>query len=70
MKRECDVITKGSDLTLILNLEDIKGQPLRVADTAKFKLYVWTSNRNNYLVFNKRDLLLNGNVDRVAISSD
>ena len=60
-------IKKGSDLILILHIEDIKGKPLRVADTADFKLYVWTSNRNNYLTFKKRDLLLNGNVDRVAI---
>ena len=33
-------IKKGSDLILILNIEDIKGKPLRVADTADFKLYV------------------------------
>lgn len=58
---------KGSDMILILNLEDIKGKPLRVNDTAKFELYVWTSNRNNFLKFTKRDILKEGNVDRVAI---
>lgn len=60
-------IKRGSDLILILDLEDIKGQRLRVDDTAHFKLYVWTANRNNYLVFNKRDILTKGNVDKVAI---
>lgn len=58
---------KGSDMILILNLEDIKGKPLRVNDTARFELYVWTSNRNNFLKFTKRDILKEGNVDRVAI---
>ena len=60
-------IKSGSDLILILELEDIKGKPLRVEDTAHFKLYVWTANRNNYLVFNKRDITTKGNVDRIAI---
>lgn len=60
-------IQKGSDLKLILDIEDIKGRPLRVEDTAHFKLYVWTANRNNYLTFNKRDILTKGNVDRIAI---
>lgn len=63
-------IKKGSDLILILRLEDIKGRPLRVKDTAHIKIYVWTANRNNYLVFNKRDILTEGNVDRIAIPSD
>lgn len=63
-------IKKGSDLILILRLEDIKGRPLRVKDTAHVKVYVWTANRNNYLVFNKRDILTEGNVDRIAIPSD
>lgn len=60
-------ITNGSDFIVILNLEDIKGQPLRVADTVKFKLYVWTTNRNNYLEFDREEILTEGNVDRVAI---
>ncbi len=60
-------IKSGSDLILILDLEDIKGKPLRVEDTAHFKLYVWTANRNNFLVFNKRDIETKGNVDRIAI---
>lgn len=60
-------IKKGSDLILILRLEDIKGKPLRVKDTAHIKVYVWTANKNNYLVFNKRDILTEGNVDRIAI---
>ena len=49
-------IKSGSDLILILDLEDIKGKQLRVNDTAHFKLYVLTANRNNYIVFNKRDI--------------
>lgn len=60
-------IKSGSDLILILDLEDIKGMPLRVENTAHFKLYVWTANRNNFLVFNKRDINTKGNVDRIAI---
>lgn len=60
-------ITKGSDLILILQLEDIKGKKMRVSETAHFKLYVWTANRNNYLVFNKRDINTCGNEDKIAI---
>ena len=60
-------ITKGSDLILILQLEDIKGRKMRVSETANFKLYVWTANRNNYLVFNKRDINTCGTEDKIAI---
>lgn len=60
-------ITKGSDLILILQLEDIKGRKMRVSETAHFKLYVWTANRNNYLVFNKRDINTCGTEDKIAI---
>ena len=60
-------ITKGSDLILILQLEDIKGRKMRVSETAHFKLYVWTANRNNYLVFNKRDINTCGQEDKIAI---
>jgi len=57
----------GSDMILILNLEDIKGKPLRVNDCDRFELFVWTANRNNFLKFTKRDILTEGNVDRIAI---
>lgn len=60
----------GSDMILILNLEDIKGKPLRVNDCDRFELFVWTANRNNFLKFTKRDLLTEGNVDRAAIPSE
>lgn len=60
-------ITKGSDLTLILKLEDFKNEPMRVADCADFRLYVWTSNRNNFLQFTKRDIVQEKKVDKVPI---
>jgi len=60
-------ITKGSDLILILKLEDFKGEKMRVADCADFRLYVWTANRNNFLQFTKKDITQDEKIDKIAI---
>lgn len=60
-------ITKGSDLILILNLEDFKDEKMRVADCADFRLKVWSSNPNNFLEFTKGDIIKEENVDKISI---
>lgn len=60
-------ISKGSDLILILKLEDFKDEKMRVADCADFRLYVWTANRNNFLQFTKKDITQDEKVDKIAI---
>lgn len=62
-------IKKGSDFVLFLDLKDIKGKPLRVRETDYFKLYVWTTNSRNALIFVKNEIDTRGNVDRVIIPS-
>lgn len=60
-------ITKGSDLILILKLEDYKNEKMRVDECADFRLYVWTANRNNFLEFTKREITQDEKVDKISI---
>lgn len=39
---------KSSDFILILKLEDIHGEKMRVADTAEFTVRVWTNDPTHY----------------------
>lgn len=58
---------KSSDFILILKLEDIHGCPMRVSDTAEFKVRVWTNDPTHFLTFNKRDIISDDYNDRIAI---
>lgn len=58
---------KRSDFILILNLEDIHGQKMRVADTAEFTIRVWTNDPTHYLTFKRRDIISDDYNDRIAI---
>ena len=58
---------KSSDFILILNLEDIHGQKMRVADTAEFTVRVWTNDPTHFLTFNRRDIISDDYNDRIAI---
>lgn len=58
---------KSSDFILILNLEDIHGQKMRVADTAEFTVRVWTNDPTHYLTFKKRDIISDEYNDRIPI---
>lgn len=62
-------ITNKSDITIILKLEDYKGVPMRVADCADFRVYIWTANRNNFLQFAKRDIKQSKDFDEIPIPS-
>lgn len=58
---------KSSDFILILKLEDIHGQKMRVADTAEFTVRVWTNDPTHFLTFKKRDIISDDYNDRIAI---
>lgn len=58
---------KNSDFILILDLEDIHGQKMRVADTAEFTVRVWTNDPTHYLTFKRRDIISDDYNDRIAI---
>lgn len=58
---------KRSDFILILNLEDIHGEKMRVADTAEFTIRVWTNDPTHYLTFKRRDIISDDYNDRIAI---
>ena len=58
---------KSSDFILILQLEDIHGCPMRVSDTAEFKVRVWTNDPTHFLTFNKRDIISDDYNDRIVI---
>ena len=58
---------KSSDFILILTLEDIHGQKMRVADTAEFTVRVWTNDPTHFLTFKKRDIISDDYNDRIAI---
>lgn len=58
---------KSSDFILILKLEDINGQKMRVADTAEFTVRVWTNDPTHYLTFKKRDIISDEYNDRIPI---
>lgn len=60
-------ITKGSDLILVLKLEDFKDERMRVADCVDFRLKVWSSNPNNFLEFTKGDIIKDENYDKISI---
>lgn len=47
---------KDGNVLLILTLFDVTGRRMRVRDCKDLKIYVWTINPNNYLIFNKRDV--------------
>lgn len=58
---------KRSDFILILDLEDIHGEKMRVADTAEFTIRVWTNDPTHYLTFKRRDIISDDYNDRIAI---
>lgn len=57
----------NSDFILILNLEDIHGDKLRVKDCAEFSVRVWTTDRTHFLSFKPRDIISDDYNDRIAI---
>ena len=62
-------ITKNSDLTLRLKLEDYNHAPLRVKDCHDIRISVFTNNRNNHLDFTKRDIVQKEQFDELPIPS-
>ena len=62
-------LTNGSDLILVLKLEDKKGEPMRVKDCLTFKVRVWTTNRANCLSFTKTQINQSGDIDKIPINS-
>lgn len=62
-------ITNGSDLRLILELEDYKGIPLRVNDCKSFSLRVFTTDKNKFISFDKETVEVKEDRDEVHIPS-
>ena len=63
------IIDKGSDLILRLELEDIKGQPLRVADTTSFTLKVFTTDEGNFIQFEKDEIIVEDDTDKIVLTA-
>lgn len=62
-------LTNGSDLILVLKIEDKKGEKLRVKDCTTFKVRVFTTNRADNLQYSKLQINQDGEYDTVAINA-
>lgn len=64
------IIENGSDLLLVLNLTDEKGNRIRVSTKNSFTIKVFTANRLRYLEFNKADIVTTNEYDKLYINSN
>ena len=64
------IINKGSDLIIILHLEDINGDKIRVADTSSLLIKLFTTQKGQFLSFGKDDIVVDGEYDKLIVSSN
>lgn len=64
------IIESGSDLLLILNLTDEKGNRIRVNSKSSFTIKVFTTDRKKYLEYNKTDIVTTNEYDKLYLNSN
>lgn len=64
------IIESGSDLLLILNLTDEKGNRIRVNTKSSFTIRVYTTDRKKYLQYSKSDVVTSNDYDKLYINSN
>ena len=64
------IIENGSDLLLVLNLTDEKGNRIRVDTKNSFTIRVFTAERSNYLEYNKTDIVSTSDNDKLYLNSN
>lgn len=64
------IIESGSDLLLVLNLTDEKGNRIRVASKSSFTIKVFTADRLKYLEYGKADIVTTNDYDKLYINSN
>lgn len=64
------IIESGSDLLLVLNLTDEKGNRIRVASKSSFTIKVFTADRLKYLEYGKADIVSTNDYDKLYINSN
>ena len=64
------IIESGSDLLLILNLTDEKGNRIRVNTKSSFTIRVYTTDRKKYLEYSKFDVVTSNDYDKLYINSN
>lgn len=64
------IIESGSDLLLILNLTDEKGNRIRVNTKSSFTIRVYTIDRKKYLEYSKSDVVTSNDYDKLYINSN
>lgn len=64
------IIESGSDLLLVLNLTDEKGNRIRVGSKSSFTIKVFTADRLKYLEYGKADIVTTNEYDKLYINSN
>lgn len=64
------IIESGSDLLLVLNLTDEKGNRIRVSSKSSFTIKVFTADRLKYLEYGKADIVTTNDYDKLYINSN
>ena len=64
------IIENGSDLLLVLNLTDEKGNRIKVNTKNSFTIRVFTAERSNYLEYNKTDIVSTSDNDKLYLNSN
>lgn len=64
------IIESGSDLLLVLNLTDEKGNRIRVSSKSSFTIKVFTADRLKYLEYGKADIVSTNDYDKLYINSN
>ena len=64
------IIESGSDLLLVLNLTDEKGNRIIVNTKNSFTIRVFTAERSNYLEYNKTDIVSTSDNDKLYLNSN
>lgn len=64
------IIENGSDLLLVLNLTDEKGNRIIVNTKNSFTIRVFTVERSNYLEYKKTDIVSTSDNDKLYLNSN
>ena len=64
------IIENGSDLLLVLNLTDEKGNRIIVNTKKSFTIRVFTAERSNYLEYKKTDIVSTSDNDKLYLNSN
>ena len=64
------IIESGSDLLLVLNLTDEKGNRIRVSSKSSFTIKVFTADRLKYLEYGKADIVTTNDYDKLYINAN